>query len=143
MAKPGRIYFIDNIRWFIISLVVMMHSAVTYSNMGRWYYYEPVKLDLAYTMFFGIILTFTHAYSMGLLFLIAGYFVPGSLDRKGLGGFLRDRAIRLGIPTLIYMLFIYPAQFEFPGRKRTDVVCPCPSYLFGPICCQAADFSGQ
>lgn len=89
MTKPGRIYFIDNIRWFIISLVVMMHSAVTYSNMGRWYYYEPVKLDLASTMFFGTILTFTQAYSMGLLFLIAGHFVTGSLDRKGLGGFLR------------------------------------------------------
>lgn len=109
MAKPDRIYFIDNIRWFIISLVVILHSAITYSNMGRWYYYEPVKLDLASTMFFGIILTFTQAYSMGLLFLIAGYFVPGSLDRKGLGRFLRDRAMRLGIPALIYMLFIYPA----------------------------------
>lgn len=109
MAKPDRIYFIDNIRWFIISLVVIMHSAVTYSNMGRWYYYEPVKLDLASTMFFGIILTFTQAYSMGLLFLIAGYFVPGSLYRKGLSRFLRDRAMRLGIPTLIYMLIIYPA----------------------------------
>jgi hypothetical protein len=40
------------------------------------------------------------------LFLIAGYFVPGSFYRKGFSKFLSDRAMRLGIPTLIYMLFI-------------------------------------
>ena len=109
MAKQDRLYFIDNIRWLVISLVVVVHSAVTYSNMGRWYYYEPVTLDVASTTFFGIFLSFTQAYSMGILFLIAGYFVPGSLDRKGLAQFLKDRAVRLGIPTLIYMLFLYPA----------------------------------
>jgi fucose 4-O-acetylase-like acetyltransferase len=40
--------------------------------------------------------------------LIAGYFVPPSFDRKGFAGFLRDRAVRLGIPTLLYMLLIHP-----------------------------------
>lgn len=130
MAKSGRIYFIDNIRWFIISLVVIMHSAVTYSNMGRWYYYEPVKLDLASAMFFGIILTFTQAYSMGLLFLIAGYFVPGSLHRKGLRRFLGDRAIRLGIPTLIYMLIIYPAIDYFLLAFQWTVPRPSVSKYF-------------
>jgi surface polysaccharide O-acyltransferase-like enzyme len=45
---------------------------------------------------------------MGFLFLIAGYFVPGAYDKKGLGKFVRDRLIRLGIPTLVYMLLIDP-----------------------------------
>jgi len=108
MAKADRLYFIDNIRWIVISFVIIVHSAVTYSNIGRWYYYEPVKLDVASSLFFGIFLSFMQAFSMGILFLIAGYFVPGSLERKGFVRFLRDRAVRLGIPTLIYMLFIYP-----------------------------------
>jgi glucan biosynthesis protein C len=34
--------------------------------------------------------------------LIAGYFTPGSHNRKGAGPFLRDRLVRLGIPLLIY-----------------------------------------
>jgi glucan biosynthesis protein C len=46
---------------------------------------------------------------MGLLFLIAGYFVPSSFERKGFRRFMRDRAVRLGVPTLIYMLFINTA----------------------------------
>jgi glucan biosynthesis protein C len=48
------------------------------------------------------------AFFMGFLFLIAGYFVPASFDRKGFGKFLRDRAIRLGVPSLFYMLVIHP-----------------------------------
>lgn len=106
MAKPGRLFFIDNIRWLMIIFVVMTHAAVTYSNLGMWYYIEPAKLDIVSLAFFGIYQSYMQAYSMGLLFLIAGYFVPGSFDRKGFSKFLSDRAVRLGIPTLIYMLFI-------------------------------------
>lgn len=106
MTKPGRLFFIDNIRWLMIIFVVMTHAAVTYSNLGMWYYIEPVKLDIVSLAFFGIYQSYTQAYSMGLLFLIAGYFVPGSYDRKGFVKFLLDRAVRLGIPTLIYMLII-------------------------------------
>ncbi len=52
--------------------------------------------------------SYTQAYFMGLLFFIAGYFVPGSYDKKGMGRFLRDRLWRLGIPALIFMLLLHP-----------------------------------
>ena len=106
MTTSSRLFFIDNIRWLMIIFVVMTHAAVTYSNLGMWYYIEPAKPDIVSLAFFGIYQSFTQAYSMGLLFLIAGYFVPGSFDRKGFSKFLSDRAMRLGIQTLIYMLFI-------------------------------------
>ena len=107
----------------MIALVVIVHAAVTYSNLGDWYYREPVELDPPTFLFFGVFLSFTQAYFMGLLFLIAGYFVPDSYDRKGPARFLRDRAVRLGIPTLIYMLFINPAieyyllAFQWPEPR--------------------------
>jgi glucan biosynthesis protein C len=106
ISNPDRLFFIDNIRWLMIVFVVIMHAAVTYSNLGSWYYTEPMELGTASLAFFGIYQSFTQAYSMGLLFFIAGYFVPRSFDRKGFSKFLRGRAVRLGIPTLIYMLFI-------------------------------------
>ena len=98
-ATPARLYFIDNIRWLIIVQVVVLHAAVTYSALGDWYYKEPANLALLSALAFGIFLSFTQAYFMGLLFLVAGYFVPASFDRKGSRRFLRDRAVRLGIPT--------------------------------------------
>lgn len=105
-TKPGRQYYIDNIRWLMIIFVVLTHAAVTYSGLGSWYYKESANLDVLSFAIFGIYLSFTQAYSMGLLFLLAGYFVPRSFDHKGFGKFLSDRAVRLGVPTIIYMLLI-------------------------------------
>ncbi|MBE0699179.1 MAG: acyltransferase family protein, partial [Anaerolineaceae bacterium] len=51
---------------------------------------------------------FTQAYFMGILFLVAGYFIPGAYDKKGFRRFINDRFVRLGIPSLIYMLVIHP-----------------------------------
>lgn len=130
MTKPDRLFFIDNIRWLMIIFVIMTHAAVTYSSLGMWYYVEPARLDIVSLAIFGIYQSFTQAYSMGLLFLIAGYFVPGSFDRKGFGKFLRDRAIRLGIPTLIYMLFIHPVIIYYLLAVQWKVPRPPVSEYF-------------
>jgi len=106
-SKP-RLYYIDNLRWLMIIFVVVMHVNVTYGNIGSWYYTEKAKLDMFQTIFFGIYASFTQAYFMGLLFFIAGYFVPSSYDHKGFGKFFKERLIRLGIPTLIFMLILHP-----------------------------------
>ena len=103
-----RLFFIDNLRWLMIIFVVMMHVNVTYSMIGGWYYIEEAQLDLFQILYFGMYGSFTQAYFMGLLFFIAGYFVPASYNRKGFGLFTKERSIRLGIPSLIYMLIIHP-----------------------------------
>jgi hypothetical protein len=45
---------------------------------------------------------------MGLLFLFAGYFIPGSLERKGARRFVNDRLFRLGVPVLVFMFILHP-----------------------------------
>lgn len=92
----------------MIILVVLMHINVTYSSKGSWYYIETKKLDMISDLLFGMYGSFVQAFFMGFLFLIAGYFVPGSLDKKGNLKFILDRFFRLGIPTLIYMLLLHP-----------------------------------
>ena len=47
------------------------------------------------------------AFFMGLLFLLAGYFVPQSYDRKGSGIFLKGRWQRIGIPLVTLALFVH------------------------------------
>jgi peptidoglycan/LPS O-acetylase OafA/YrhL len=106
-AKP-RLDFIDNLRWVMIVLVVSMHAAVTYSHLGGWYFKEDPKPGQLQTLFFAYYQMGLQAFFMGFLFLIAGYFVPKAFDRKGSGKFLSDRFVRLGIPSLFYMLVIHP-----------------------------------
>lgn len=112
-TTPARLLFIDNLRWLMIVLVITMHAAVTYSNMGRWYYTEKAHLDLASLLFFATYQVWLQAFFMGFLFFIAGYFVPPAFERKGPARFLRDRAVRLGLPSLVYMLVIGPSNIYF------------------------------
>ena len=108
MTGTNRLAYIDNIRLIVIILVLIQHVSVTYSGFGNWYYMEAASLGIGQTIFFGFWQSMTQAFSMGLLFMIAGYFVPSSLEKKGFAKFISDRLIRLGVPALIYMLFINP-----------------------------------
>jgi hypothetical protein len=56
------------------------------------------------TMFCGT----NQAYFMGFFFLLAGYFTPGSLERKGYARFIGDRFLRLGLPLLAFGLLLGP-----------------------------------
>ena len=43
-------------------------------------------------------------YFMSLFFFVSGCFTPGALERKGRAAFLRDRLVRLGVPSLLVLL---------------------------------------
>jgi len=105
--EKTRLFFIDNLRILLITLVMMIHLSITYGGEGGWYYRDGQADTLS-----SILLTWHNAviqaFSMGLFFMIAGYFTPGSYDRKGPRQFLKDRLLRLGIPMLCYDFIIGP-----------------------------------
>ena len=103
-----RLLFIDNLRWLMIAMVVLVHLNVTYGNIGGWYYYEKGSWDIFSKIIFVMFGSFNQAYFMGFLFFIVGYFVPGSLERKGIFRFIGERFVRLGIPTILFMLLLHP-----------------------------------
>jgi peptidoglycan/LPS O-acetylase OafA/YrhL len=84
-----RLYFADNLRTWMVILVVLQHVALIYNTLY-------------------LFMMLNQAYFMGLLFLLSGYFTPGSFERKGSGTFLKDRLLRLGIPTLVYVFILNP-----------------------------------
>jgi peptidoglycan/LPS O-acetylase OafA/YrhL len=106
-ARP-RLAWIDNLRWLVIVMVVLVHVCVTYSGLGGWYYKEETRLDLAAVLVFFAFELFSQAFFMGFLFLLAGHFVPSAYDRKGPGRFVTDRLFRLGVPTLVFMFVLHP-----------------------------------
>jgi surface polysaccharide O-acyltransferase-like enzyme len=107
IAKP-RVAWIDNIRWTVIAMVVLVHACVTYSGLGSWYYKEPAVLDIGAKLVFWMYSIFSQAFFMGLLFFLAAAFVPASYDRKGFARFIGERAFRLGVPALVFMLILDP-----------------------------------
>jgi glucan biosynthesis protein C len=132
-AGDGRLLFIDNIRWVLIVLVICHHAAVTYSHIGSWYYTDGPKPGLIPTFVFATFETFNQAYFMGFLFMLAGYFVPGAYDSKGTWRFLRDRALRLGIPSAFYMFVIHPVTVYWLLRNFEDPSIPPLSRAYLPF----------
>ena len=113
----ARLFFVDNIRWTMIVLVIGMHAADTYSPLGSWYFVDRKPLSTPSLLFFAAWQMYLQAFFMGLLFFVAGFFVPPSFDRKGPIRFLRDRAFRLGLPVLFYMFVLGPVTEYFVAHS--------------------------
>ncbi|MFI6600525.1 acyltransferase family protein [Nonomuraea sp. NPDC050536] len=109
-ASPSRMWFVDNLRIVLTALVVLHHIAVTYSGLPLWYYTEK-PTSAAVGTGLTVFLLVNQAWFMGAFFLLAGYFTPGSYDRKGPRAFLRDRLIRLGIPLVTFYFVLNPILY--------------------------------
>jgi len=109
-ASKPRFFYLDNLRSFVVLLVVVMHSNVTYSGMGSWYYTEARTGDLGLVskLLFGLYGSFTQAWFMGILFFLSGALAARSLARRTPGAFARERLFRLGAPLLLYMVVVHP-----------------------------------
>jgi len=121
-ATLGRMLFIDNVRWTMILLVISMHAADTYSPLGSWYFTDRKPISTPVLLTFAAWQMYLQSFFMGLLFFIAGYFVPASFDRKGPRKFLSDRAFRLGLPVLFYMFVLGPITEYFVAHSWTSTL---------------------
>ena len=106
--QVSRLYFIDHLRAALVILVVLHHVALVYGAGAPFYYVEPpftAPLTFLVLLMFAL---FNQAWFMGALYLIAGYFTPGSFNRKGSGSFLKGKLVRLGIPLLVWIFVLSP-----------------------------------
>jgi glucan biosynthesis protein C len=85
--RGGRLVFVDALRVVVIALVVVHHAAQPYGPTGGdWVVSDPASMT-----WLGPFFTVNAAFGMGLLFFLAGYFVPRSYDRRGAKPFLSSR----------------------------------------------------
>jgi glucan biosynthesis protein C len=112
--RPQRLYFVQWLRVFLVSLVVAHHAGQPYGPTGgAWPVHDPASSPLL-----GAFFALNAAYFMGFFFLIAGYFTPGSFDRKGGAAFTRDRLLRLGVP-LVVLTFSVFALVAYSSQDAT------------------------
>jgi peptidoglycan/LPS O-acetylase OafA/YrhL len=123
-SRP-RLFFIDNLRIGLIVLVVAHHVGQAYGPTGGWWYFSNPERAAVLGAFF----TVNRSFFMSLFFMISGYFLPQSLDRKG-RGFLKDRFSRLGIPLLAFVFAIIPVMmYAYHVNFRPYGPTPFLSYL--------------
>jgi glucan biosynthesis protein C len=130
--NPGRLHYIDNLRWSLIILVIVVHASVTYGPVGGWFYYDRGGTDALTGIFLTWVSSLSQAFFMGLMFFLAGYFIPSSLERKGGHRFAADRLRKLGIPALLFVLVIGPGIIYSLYRNNTSFLQYYGAYLLDP-----------
>ncbi len=102
----SRIYFLDNLRTFLIFLVVLLHAAITYSHGmdSFWAVVDPKKSE-------GLALVnmYLDLFVMFIIFFISGYFIPYSVKNKSSWEFIKSKFRRIMIPWLLAVLTLIPA----------------------------------
>ena len=117
---PAGSYNLDvgYLRAFITLLVLAHHAVLAYHPFPpertatlvlqpRWWEAFPVVDPHKWTgwSFFN---GFNDVFFMSLMFFLSGLFVQHGIERKGVGVFLRDRLLRLGVPFLVAAAVIAP-----------------------------------
>lgn len=122
--RERRIYFLDNLRSFIVLLVVVFHASMAYMPNAPWWWYV---LDTQRNSFFDGFVLINDVFMMPIMFFIAGYFSVKSLVRHSAAAFVRDKVTRLIIPWIIGVIFLAPAitYFIYITRSQTP-----PAYLY-------------
>jgi fucose 4-O-acetylase-like acetyltransferase len=117
VSQPAnRIIFLDKIRYTIVIGVVVLHAACAYARIIPWWSVrDPQQSPL-----FDLLIIILDIFSMPILFLIAGFFAPSSLAKRGRGGFINAKLKRLGIPLVLAGLFLVPMISFIGYRNRPD-----------------------
>ena len=105
--KGKRIYFFDNLRTFMIFLVVLLHSGLVYEkgvfSSFFWIVYDPSTNTVVHVL--RIILDI---FIMSTIFFISGFLTPLSLKSKNGWVFVKTKFKRLIIPWMIAVLTLMP-----------------------------------
>ncbi len=102
-----RIHYLDNLRAVAMLLGVYLHGVLAYAQPSReiWIATDPqgsVAVDVS--------IWWIHLFRMSLFFLLSGYFSKHLMDRRGLNGFLRNRALRIVVPFLFFWPVLWLAM---------------------------------
>lgn len=108
-----RKYYIDNLRWGAILLLIPYHAAQAWNTWG-----EPNYIFFEGNRAISSIIVFFSPYFMPLLFVLAGMSTRYALQKRTIGQYVSDRAKKLLIPFVFGTLFFMPLMTYLADRHN-------------------------
>lgn len=119
---------LDNLRAFVILLVLSFHSVLAYLQFlpaapypfdSPPYQWRAIPIiDSHRWLGFDLFCAWQDVFLMSLFFFLSGLFVWQSLNRKGAANFLNGRLLRLGLPFVLVVALLMPATL-YPTYLQT------------------------
>ncbi|WP_158240532.1 acyltransferase family protein [Telmatospirillum siberiense] len=104
-TETTRLQALDNLRVFVIFLVVVLHGSICYMAYAPewWYVLDPHR-----SMAFTYLVLLVDVPIMPAMFFLAGYFAFPSLAKRGAVRFVKDKLVRIGVPWAFGALVLAP-----------------------------------
>ena len=109
----NRKHYLDNLRTFAVLMLFAQHSFMLFNNWGETWYIHSTDLLLP-----SILKNINSFWMMPLLFTIAGISSRYALERRGPGGYAKERVKKLLVPLVFGVLLIVPVQSYIAGTFR-------------------------
>ena len=119
-----RKYYLDNIRWSVIVLVLVFHVVSIYCSCGAVMSYNapgiPAMDAIGYLIY---------PWFMPLLFVVSGICARFSLSKKCGREYIRERVWRLLVPFVSYLILIGPlaSGLSFRVNQMEEVFAALPA----------------
>jgi len=98
-----RLHGLDAVRGFALLLGVVFHATMSFLPGPQVW---PIK-DIHSSAALGAVFFVSHTFRMTTFFLIAGYFAHLMVEKRGVAGFIKDRARRIALPLVVAWPFLF------------------------------------
>ncbi len=93
-----RLHALDAVRGGVLLFGVFFHAALAFLPGPQiWLVMDPSRSAELSVLFYVL-----HIFRMTVFFVLAGFFARLLLERRGAAGFVRNRALRIGVPLLTF-----------------------------------------
>jgi len=101
----NRIYFLDNLRTFLIFLVILYHAGFTYQSamQSNWLVIDSARSDSI-----GLVGLYIDIFVMAMMFFISGYLISVSLKSQSSMEFIISKFKRIMVPWAVAVLTLIP-----------------------------------
>ncbi|TQV76560.1 acyltransferase family protein [Aliikangiella marina] len=113
-----RYHYMDNLRAIAMVAGVFFHAALAYSPLMQnlWLSADPQN-----SMSLDAVAWFSHLFRMPLFFLISGFFAMMLIDKRGIGGFLKNRFLRIGLPFIVFLPLVIISFIALVGFALAEI----------------------
>lgn len=118
-----RFHYMDNLRALAMLAGILFHAAIAYSPMlsQLWLTASPQQ-----SVAMDAVAWFSHLFRMPLFFLIAGFFACYLVGKRGIGGLLKNRLLRIALPFVLFLPLIWASFMFSVGWALENVANPSP-----------------
>jgi glucan biosynthesis protein C len=99
-----RLHYMDNLRALAMLTGVVFHAALAYSVLAHPFW--PTA-DKGQALIVDAFAWFFHLFRMPLFFVVAGFFAALLVQKRGMGGMLKNRFMRIILPLIVFWPLVY------------------------------------